>query len=334
MNDSFRGSVRVIMYETAVELCPHILLLLPQVTRFTGATNGDCGKPTDSELMVNGMARATCTVTDGLTGSNNSPQTTTLVHIFTDATASQAIAMSCLVNTTTRGNANNVQLAAATFTAITLLLGDTLQMSAVLTLSTDIFKSLSASIQMGDVLKAGNSFALTLFTSLQTASSFAEQTSLFRSLSASIQIDSSLTRQVSLFRSLFAVIQIDSSFAEQHTAGRAFRDCKYSTASIVMNGALTRTVSAFRTLTASTDAKPIVSVSCTLSDVFEQTCVGAVFDLFDKAAIALAIIAEGMIGFLFWKMGWLLPRRRSNGWLKNGNGNRRNGNGKRRGRWL
>ena len=115
LNESFGGSVRVIVYKTVVELCQQILLLLPQVTRFTGATNGDCGKPTDSELTANGMARATGTKTDGLTCSNNSPQTTTVVHILTDATASQAVAKSCLVNTSTQGGANIVQLAAATF---------------------------------------------------------------------------------------------------------------------------------------------------------------------------------------------------------------------------
>src|SRR3972149_587096 len=102
LNESFGGSVRVIVYKTVVELCQQILLLLPQVTRFTGATNGDCGKPTDSELTTDGMARATGTVTDGLTGSNNSPQTTTVVHILTDPTASQAVAKSCLVNTSTQ----------------------------------------------------------------------------------------------------------------------------------------------------------------------------------------------------------------------------------------
>ncbi len=129
LNESFGGSVRVIVYKTVVELCQQIPLLLPQVTRFTGATNGDCGKLTDSELTANGMARATGTVTYGLTGSNSSPQTTTVVHILTDATASQAVARSCLANSSTQGSVNNVQLIAATFTAITLLLGDTTQIT-------------------------------------------------------------------------------------------------------------------------------------------------------------------------------------------------------------
>ncbi len=117
-------SPRDVIYERL-----EILLPLPQVTRFTGATNGDRGKPTDSELTANGMARATGTVTDGLTGSNNTLQTTTVVHILTDATASQAVAKSCLVNTSTQGSANNVQLAAATFTAITLPVGDMIQIT-------------------------------------------------------------------------------------------------------------------------------------------------------------------------------------------------------------
>ncbi len=119
----------MIVYKTVVELCQQILMLLPQVTRFTGATNGDCGKLTDSELTAKGMARATGTVTDGLTGSNNSPQTRTVVHVLTDATASQAVAESCLVNTGTRGSTNNVRLAAATFTATTFLVGDTIQIT-------------------------------------------------------------------------------------------------------------------------------------------------------------------------------------------------------------
>ncbi len=128
LNESFGGSVRVIVYKTVVELCQQILPVPKQVTRFTDATNGDCGKTSGSELTANGMARATGTVTDGLTGSNNSPQTTTVVHILTDATTSQAVAKSCLVNTSTQGSANNVQ-PAAIFTAITLLVGDTIQIT-------------------------------------------------------------------------------------------------------------------------------------------------------------------------------------------------------------
>src|SRR5947199_2612050 len=86
----------------------------------TGATNGDCGKPTDTELTTNGFARALGTVTD-ISGS--SPTSSTVVKIFT-STATQAVAKSSLVNQLTPGSAANVQLAAATFTAITLQLGD------------------------------------------------------------------------------------------------------------------------------------------------------------------------------------------------------------------
>src|SRR5215475_9701382 len=83
----------------------------------TGTTNGDCGKPSsDTELTTNGFARAIGTVTD-ISGS--SPKSSTVVKTFT-ATATQAVAKSCLVNQSTQGNTNNVQLAAATFTSITL----------------------------------------------------------------------------------------------------------------------------------------------------------------------------------------------------------------------
>jgi len=91
----------------------------------TGATNGDCGKPTDTELTTNGFARALGTVTD-ISGS--SPKSSTVVKIFT-ATATQAVAKSCLVNQLTAANAANVQLATATFTSITLQNLDTIQIT-------------------------------------------------------------------------------------------------------------------------------------------------------------------------------------------------------------
>src|SRR6266567_7195435 len=49
----------------------------------TGATNGDCGKPTDSEITANGEARAVGTVTD-ISGA--SPKSSTVVKTFTDTT--------------------------------------------------------------------------------------------------------------------------------------------------------------------------------------------------------------------------------------------------------
>src|SRR6266581_1514855 len=91
----------------------------------TGATNGDCGKPTDTELTTNGFARALGTVTD-ISGS--SPKSSTVVLTFT-ATATQAVAKSCLVNQSTAANVNNVQLATATFTSITLQNLDTIQIT-------------------------------------------------------------------------------------------------------------------------------------------------------------------------------------------------------------
>jgi hypothetical protein len=91
----------------------------------TGATNGDCGKPTDTELTTNGFARTAGVVTD-ISGS--SPQSSKVVVTFT-ATATQAVAKSCLVNQSTAANANNVQLAAQTFTSITLQNLDTIQIT-------------------------------------------------------------------------------------------------------------------------------------------------------------------------------------------------------------
>ena len=98
----------------------------------TGATNGDCGKPSaDTELTTNGFARAVGTVTD-ISGGTGAPST--VVKIFT-ATATQAVAKSCLVNQSTAANANNIQLATATFTSITLQSGDTIQITWTITWS-------------------------------------------------------------------------------------------------------------------------------------------------------------------------------------------------------
>src|SRR5712664_1537619 len=91
----------------------------------TGATNGDSGKPPDTELTTNGFARQLGVVTD-ISGS--SPKSSTVVYTFT-ATATQAVAKSCLVNQSTAANANNIQLATATFTSITLQNLDTIQIT-------------------------------------------------------------------------------------------------------------------------------------------------------------------------------------------------------------
>ena len=97
----------------------------------TGASNGNCAAAQGgSELTTNGFARAAGTVTD-IAGS--SPQSATIVKTFTDATAATTVQDSCLVNQSTASNANNVILAAASFTAITLQVGDTIQITWTIT---------------------------------------------------------------------------------------------------------------------------------------------------------------------------------------------------------
>ncbi len=96
------------------------------------SSSGDCGNAggtagqNGSELTANGFAAAAGTVTDI---SGNSPQTSTVVKTFTTATAATTVAQSCLVNQAANNSANRVNLAAATFTAITLQVGDTIQIT-------------------------------------------------------------------------------------------------------------------------------------------------------------------------------------------------------------
>src|SRR5215831_18197714 len=86
----------------------------------TAATSGDCGVAggtgaggqNGSELTTNGFSAAAGAVTD-ISGS--SPQSSTVVKTFTDATAATTVAQSCLVNQAANGSANRVNLAAATF---------------------------------------------------------------------------------------------------------------------------------------------------------------------------------------------------------------------------
>jgi hypothetical protein len=102
----------------------------------TVATSGDCGVAggtggqNGAELTTNGFAAATGTVTDI---SGNSPQSSTVVKTFTDATAATTVAQSCLVNQAANASANRVDLAAATFTAVTLQIGDTIQITWTIT---------------------------------------------------------------------------------------------------------------------------------------------------------------------------------------------------------
>ena len=97
----------------------------------TGATNGQCGNAGSqggTELTTSGFAAAAGTVTD-ITGSTGAQST--VVKTFT-ATAITSVAQSCLVNESTI-DTNRVNLAAQTFTAITLQIGDTIQITWTLT---------------------------------------------------------------------------------------------------------------------------------------------------------------------------------------------------------
>src|SRR6266567_974415 len=102
----------------------------------TATTSGDCGVAggtggqNGAELTTNGFAAAAGAVTDI---SGNSPQSSTVVKTFTDATAATTVAQSCLVNQAANASANRVDLAAATFTAITLQVGDTIQITWTIT---------------------------------------------------------------------------------------------------------------------------------------------------------------------------------------------------------
>src|SRR2546422_11586940 len=102
-------------------------------TGVNGATSsGDCGNAggtggqNGAELAANGFTAAAGAITD-ISGS--SPQSSTVVLTFTDNTAATTVAQSCLVNQTTNNNANRVNLAAQTFSAITLQPLDTIQIT-------------------------------------------------------------------------------------------------------------------------------------------------------------------------------------------------------------
>ncbi len=102
----------------------------------TGATNGQCGgagTQGGTELTTNGYTAAAGTVTD-IPANGGTGSASTVVKTFTDATAATTVGQSCLVNESTI-DANRVNLAAATFTAITLQVGDTIQITWTLTWS-------------------------------------------------------------------------------------------------------------------------------------------------------------------------------------------------------
>ncbi|SRR6266571_4067043 len=105
----------------------------------TGTSSGDCGVAggtggqNGAELAggtANGFAAAAGAVVD-ISGS--SPKSSTVQNTFTDNTAATTVAQSCLVNQAANASANRVDLAAATFTAITLQIGDTIQITWTIT---------------------------------------------------------------------------------------------------------------------------------------------------------------------------------------------------------
>jgi hypothetical protein len=97
----------------------------------TAATSGDCGVAggtggqNGAELTTNGFAAAAADTVTDITGATN-PQSSTVVKTFTETTPAQSVAQSCLVNQAAPASATRVNLAAATFPAITLQPGDTI----------------------------------------------------------------------------------------------------------------------------------------------------------------------------------------------------------------
>src|SRR3989442_13658122 len=95
-----------------------------------GASNGTCaGAEGASKLPTNGFPRAAAVITDISGNSGTATASSKDVITFTDNTAATTVQDSCLVNQSTASNANNVILAASSFTAITLQPGDTIQIT-------------------------------------------------------------------------------------------------------------------------------------------------------------------------------------------------------------
>jgi hypothetical protein len=103
----------------------------------TGATNGQCGgagTQGGTELTTGGFAAGAGTVTDFPATAGTGTTANTIVKTFT-ASVTTTVAQACLVNESTI-DANRVNLAAATFTAITLQgTGDTIQITWTITWS-------------------------------------------------------------------------------------------------------------------------------------------------------------------------------------------------------
>ncbi len=99
----------------------------------SGAAQGNCGAAGAEggvEIAASGLARAAATTNTLLTGATGA--TSTLIKTFT-ATATQAVQLACLVSFATASSASSIQLAAATFTSVTLNNLDTIQITWTLT---------------------------------------------------------------------------------------------------------------------------------------------------------------------------------------------------------
>ncbi|SRR6266566_557696 len=102
----------------------------------TGATQGNCGASGSeggSEITANGEARVLATTVTVNNGASS--QTAVIANTFTDTTTSQAVAGACLANEVTASSANSILLAGASFTSVTLQIGDTIAITWTLTYS-------------------------------------------------------------------------------------------------------------------------------------------------------------------------------------------------------
>ncbi|HZD12573.1 MAG TPA: hypothetical protein VE177_03525, partial [Candidatus Binatus sp.] len=82
-------------------------------------------------LTANGFAAAKATTITDITGATGAQEQ--LQITFTDNTASTQVAGSCIANQTGASAANRVLLAGSSFPAITLQIGDTIQITWTLT---------------------------------------------------------------------------------------------------------------------------------------------------------------------------------------------------------
>ena len=99
-----------------------------------GVTNGNCGQAAGeagTELTANGLQRAAATTNTLLSGVSGG--TSVLQKTFTSTANGQTVALACLVSYGTVSNANSIQLAASSFTAVTLNNLDTIQITWTLT---------------------------------------------------------------------------------------------------------------------------------------------------------------------------------------------------------